>query len=415
MVAINPSGEKLRFLETVILDILSPQRCPPVPGRFEMTVSDLGAPVSASRLASKRSAYHSLQLCLPALLLVSFALVGAVQSRAQDQNNDQKSQAVAEAARRERARKQSQARKSKHVYTAEDLKRERILTPEDRAQVEARKNAPTPAGTQKPQDAVAGSLASGETDAESLPSDAPLGNVARRLRKQKQSQQLQRSAEFPLPFADAPVLASPKPPVQPLHPPVMVRPPVTVIHPAPRVVAPLRPFVKRSPFERPRILPRASEVPRTLAVPPRTVAPGPAPPTVLPAPSPPRVHNTPSPSISGKLAVVTVKPGDSLWKFAAERLGNGRRWQELLALNPGLRNPDVIKAGREIVLPVSVASRRTSTKYTVLHGDTLWTIAQSQLGRATFWSCIAHANPDVRDANLIHGGQVLLLPASCPR
>lgn len=111
--------------------------------------------------------------------------------------------------------------------------------------------------------------------------------------------------------------------------------------------------------------------------------------------------------------MVTVMPGDSLWKFAASRLGNGRRWQELLALNPGLRNPDVLQVGSQIVVPASVAPPPAPTKYTVRHGDTLWTIAQAQLHRGSAWSCIAHANPDLRDVSLIHEGQVLLLPASC--
>ncbi|HEY6945715.1 MAG TPA: LysM peptidoglycan-binding domain-containing protein [Candidatus Acidoferrum sp.] len=335
------------------------------------------------------------------------------QDQGQNQTQDQKNQDVAEAARQERARKQSQQKKSKHVYTAEDLKRERILTPEDRAELEARKNSPasSPApGSQNPQGSVDGAAVAQGTAAASPSADStnvPLGDVARRLRRQKESQQLQRSAQFPLPFADAPVLASPKPPAQPLRPPVAVDPP-TVVQPAPRVVAPLRPFVKRSPFERPRILPAPPAVPA-----PRALQPPPLAPRVLPAPPRPRV--VPSPKILGKLMIVTVKPGDSLWKFAASRLGDGRRWQELLSLNPALRNPDLLEVGSQIVVPASLAPARTPTKYTVRPGDTLWSIAQAQLHRGTAWSCIATANPALSDANLLHEGQALLVPSSCPR
>jgi nucleoid-associated protein YgaU len=123
----------------------------------------------------------------------------------------------------------------------------------------------------------------------------------------------------------------------------------------------------------------------------------------------------PSPRISGKLTIVTVRAGDSLWKFAASRLGDGRRWQELLSLNPGLRDPNIIQAGTQIILPASVAPPRAPTKYTVRNGDTLWTVALSHLGHGSSWSCIAHANPDLRNPDLIHAGQVLLLPAACPR
>jgi nucleoid-associated protein YgaU len=333
-----------------------------------------------------------------------------VPSRAQD-SQDQKNQDVAEAARQERARKQAEQKKTKHVYTTEDLKREHILTPEDQTAVEARKSQPPVPSAPKPQDAAAGSAVASDSDATPLPPRAPLGDVARRLRKQKESQQLQRAAEFHLPFSDAPVLASPKPPVQPL------RPPIEVIKPAPPASTPFHPFVRRSPFERPRNLPPAPITPRTLTPAPATPRVLPQPATALRVlPAPPHARVSPSPSISGKLTIVTVKPGDSLWRFAASRLGNGRRWQELLALNPGLGNPDIIRAGTQLILPIlptSAAPHRASTKYTVRHGDTLWTIAQSHFGHGSSWSCLAQANPDLRDANLIHEGQILILPASC--
>lgn len=384
-----------------------------------MVSSDLDAPAWVSRSIAAKSLSGSLPYCVSALLISSFAFAGATLCRAQaqpeqdqSQTQDQKNQDVAEAARQERARKQNQQKKTKHVYTAEDLKRDHILTQEDRAQLEARKNQPAPpsaSDSQKPQDAVDASAAAPQATDTSSPSanpaNVPLGDVARRLRRQKESQELQRSAEFQLPFADAPMLASPKPPAQPLLPPVTVVPP-TVVQPAPRVVAPLRPFVKRSPFERPRVL-----LPPPPVISPRELAPAPLTPRVLPLPPPGSV--TPSPSASGKYMIVTVKPGDSLWKFAASRLGNGRRWQELLALNPGLRDPDLLPVGSQIVMPSSVAPPRAPMKYTVRHGDTLWSIAQAQLRHGTSWSCIAQANPELRDANLIHEGQTLLIPSLC--
>jgi nucleoid-associated protein YgaU len=385
------SSPKNAFSSHLVFGILPSKRSPPVLGRFAMAKPDLDAPASVARSTALTPFGGYLRLCLPSVLIFSISIVGAAQSYAQDQD-------VAEAARQERARKEKdqaqeqkdqRQKKSKHVYTAEDLKRDHILTPDDRAQVEARKNQPAPVGPQKPQDAI---------DANSLPENAPLGDVARRLQRQKESQKLQRSTEFHLPSMDAPVLASPKPPAPPL------RPFITIIEPTrPPVIGSFHPPVKRSPFERPRILPPAL-APRKFApmisTPRNPVAPSPAP--VVP-------------SVSTKTSVVIVKPGDSLWKLAAARLGNGRRWHELLSVNPGLRDPNHIEAGSQIVLPASASPARTPTKYTVRHGDTLWTIAQSQLHHATSWSCIAQANPAVLDANFIHEGQVLLIPASCTR
>jgi len=343
-------------------------------GRFDMLRTDLDTPLVTGRSTAARLSRWCLSLCLPGIVFVSCAVLGAVHCSAQD---------VAEAARQERAQKESKQKKSKHVYTEQDLKRDRILTPEDRAQVEAKKNLLAPPSAEKAQEAV---------DAQALPLDAPLGDVARRFRKQKQSQKLEQSAEFHLPVADAPVLASPKPPVMPLRPPIS--------KPAPPRFAPYQPPVKRSPFERPKVFFSAPAL-------------------VMPS-RPPAIRVTSSkptspivPAAPARLNVVTVRPGDSLWKLAQQNLGKGLRWHDLLAVNPGIVDANHIVAGSQIYLPAAVSPLRTATKFTVRRGDTLSKIAQTQFGHASFWSCIAHANPAIYDANIIHEGQLLFLPASC--
>jgi len=324
-----------------------------------MLRTDLDTPVLMGSSTAVRLSLRLLRVCSPGILFVSCTVFGATQCSAQD---------VAEAARQERAQKENKQKKSKHVYTEQDLKRDQILTPEDRAQVEAKKNQTAPPSAEKSQDAV---------DAQSLPPDAPLGDVARRFRKQRESQKLERSAEFHLPFADAPVLASPKPPAIPLRPPVS--------NPVPPRFVPYQPPVKRSPFERPRVFMSAPVAP------------------VVPV----------TPSGTAKLNAVVVKPGDSLWKIAAKKLGKGLRWHDLLAVNPGIVDANRIAVGSQIYLPAAVSSLRTATKVIVHKGDTLSKIARTQLGHASFWACIAQANPAIHNANLIFEGQLLLLPASC--
>jgi len=106
-----------------------------------------------------------------------------------------------------------------------------------------------------------------------------------------------------------------------------------------------------------------------------------------------------APNGAARLDAVIAKPGDSLWKIAEQNLGKGLRWHELLAVNPAIRDANQIKAGSQIFLP-AVSPARTATKITVKKGDTLTSIAQAHFGHASSWSCIAHANPAIRNANL---------------
>jgi nucleoid-associated protein YgaU len=122
-----------------------------------------------------------------------------------------------------------------------------------------------------------------------------------------------------------------------------------------------------------------------------------------------------APVNSAKGNVVTVQRGDSLWKLAEQNLGKGLRWRELLSANPSITDPNHIVAGSQIVLPAASASHWAATKFTVRTGDTLSQIAQAQLGHASYASCLLQANPSIRDANRIYAGQVLLLPVTCLR
>jgi len=332
---------------------------------------------------------RSLTVCIPGILLFSCTFFATTECRAQD---------VADAAKQERARKESQQKKPKHIYTEEDLKRAQILTPEDRAQIEARKNQTTPDAGEKPQDAL---------DVKSLSPEVPLSDVARRFRRLKELQKLEQSAEFHLSIAD-PVLASPKP-MQPLRPHSFK--PVT---PPTRHFAPYQPPVRRSPFARPRFFTAAPPM-ITPSRPPvaRLVPAQPSAPAAAVAPVNPAKREVPTPVPSVGSSLVIVKRGDSLWKLAEQHLGHGLRWHDLAVANPGILDPNHIVAGSQIVLPSLVSPVRTATEFTVRSGDTLSQIAQSQLGHASYAACIVRSNPSIRDANLIYAGQVLVLPARC--
>src|SRR4051812_44428711 len=192
-------------------------------------------------------------------------------------------QDVAAAARQERARKE-QAQKSKHVYTDEDLRRDKILTPDDEARLAAgRKEQAAP-----PAEAVQTSLDAGVELAQ-----LPLGDIARRYRDAKLA--VQGPSPFHLPLDEA-VLAAPVNPAPraeaapldfaPVHPNIVRTRPSTAAAPAMRQPALRRvdPFMRRFAPPVPHVGTRVAPSAPQVQVAPSIVAPAGAAPSVA-APS----------------------------------------------------------------------------------------------------------------------------------
>src|SRR5713101_9421645 len=171
------------------------------------------------------------------IVLCSCLFAGAAQCRARAPQD------VAEAARQERTR-QEQQKKQKHVYTDEDLRRAKILTPDDEARVEARrKQQPAPVEEQ----------AQAPIDADGQLGQLPLGDIARRYRNAKLA--AQTPDPFHLPF-DEPVFAAPVISVPDLEPPrpsfSPAHPNLAPVHSAPVIApgVPSPPLRRLDPFTR---------------------------------------------------------------------------------------------------------------------------------------------------------------------
>lgn len=103
-------------------------------------------------------------------------------------------------------------------------------------------------------------------------------------------------------------------------------------------------------------------------------------------------------------ATYKVMHGDSLWGIAQRYLGDGNRWPEIKALNN--LESDTIYSGQVLKLPTDGSTIQAT--YTVEHGDSLWKIAQKCLGDGNRWPEIKALND--LDSNVIYSDQVLKLP-----
>ncbi|MGW8782365.1 LysM peptidoglycan-binding domain-containing protein [Streptomyces sp. NPDC055796] len=136
-----------------------------------------------------------------------------------------------------------------------------------------------------------------------------------------------------------------------------------------------------------------------------------------------------------------VRPAESLWLIAETVLGDGQRWEEIAALNEGRTMTDgsvfhteqPIQPGWVLRLPADAKPPQSGglqqqehtaaapggiTEYFVQEGDSLSSIADTQLGDSTAYPQIFELNkgkplPDGRaftDPDLIYPGQHLALP-----
>ncbi len=117
--------------------------------------------------------------------------------------------------------------------------------------------------------------------------------------------------------------------------------------------------------------------------------------------------STPTPSYRQ----YTVKSGDTLWKIAQAQLGSGSRYREIMTLN-GLTS-ETVYPGQVLRLPGSSSSSPSTPtpsyrQYTVKSGDSLWKIAQAQLGSGSRYREIVSLNN--LKSETVYPGQVLRLP-----
>lgn len=118
---------------------------------------------------------------------------------------------------------------------------------------------------------------------------------------------------------------------------------------------------------------------------------------------------------------VVVK-GETLWSIAEDSFGSGYNWVDIKSINS--LKTETIEVGQKLTIPNVSPREPTSTKkvatisgnqtissstYTVVKGDSLWSVAVRAYGDGYKWTSISQANKLVHP-NIIHIGNVLVLP-----
>lgn len=149
----------------------------------------------------------------------------------------------------------------------------------------------------------------------------------------------------------------------------------------------------------------------------------------------------------------TVAKGEDLWKISEKYYNSGYNWTDIAKAN-NITDPNTIEEGQSLVIPnvtpaiteaPTIAAQATKTpeptsapsivptkeetqptyvqptqaaleetkpvsgEYTIVKGDSLWSIAVKQYNNGYKWTEIAQANK-LTNPNLIHSGNKLVLP-----
>ena len=130
-----------------------------------------------------------------------------------------------------------------------------------------------------------------------------------------------------------------------------------------------------------------------------------------------------TPAFNGELPTkYKVEIGDSLWKISIKFYGYGYNWVDISKEN-NLLNPEQIEVGQELTIPnvepkrplQAISQTKTvnpieGNSYVIEKGDNLWNISVRAYQDGYKWTQIAQANNNIANPDIIHTGNVLVIP-----
>ena len=134
-------------------------------------------------------------------------------------------------------------------------------------------------------------------------------------------------------------------------------------------------------------------------------------------------HHSDLGSDTGESKTYVVKAGDNFWTIAKQVYGDATKATLIQKANPSV-DPNALKINTKLTIPplpsgsgstgdsstvVHAPDGSAGETYTIVSGDTLWTIAKKHYHDATKSKLIEQANPEIKNGQ-IHVGQKITLP-----
>ncbi len=317
------------------------------------------------------------------------------------------SQSLGDIARKERERKQSEPAHETHVYDNSDLQKTEILVPEDQERAQAAKQKAAPAGGEPPDESAGNETGAG------MANEEPLGDIARRYRAMKAQLQKAETAQVENQGPAQRETGAAVDEASAIAVAAELKPTPRVARAPRRTASPQKPrVVSNSSVSR---MTTSSPVSARQATVPSAIPPAAEKSVAHEKMETGRRVRVKAGDTLWSIAAKFLGRGDK-WQALAKgnpQLVNPAQIQVGAWVALPDETGDLASRQDDVATAPAPFVEGASASVKVERGDSLWKVAEVKLGNGEAWKCVARANRGIQNSDRIFPGQILTVPASC--